>query len=149
METIPLYKSHFSIGKSILMLEKPKGEHNENSVSIFDLVEKSGKDYLTLVEDNMTGFLEAVTNCEKKKIKLCFGLRLEFTKDILNQDEKSLKSRSKYIIFAKNNEGYKNLINIWSLAAKEGFYYNSTIDFKNLKLLWSENLIFAVPFYDS
>ena len=149
MQKIALYKSHYSLGKSILTLNKPVGDIEKHPVSIIDLVVHSKQDSLTLVENNMTSFLEASSRCQEKKIKLIYGLRLEFTQDISAQDEASLKKRAKYIIFAKNNLGYKALIKIWSTAAKEGFYYNSCIDFKNLKRFCCEGLVLVVPFYDS
>lgn len=149
MKKLPLYKSHYSLGKSILTLNKPSGSIENYPTSIIDLVLHSKQDFLTLVDDNMTGFLEASKHCQDKKLKLIFGLRLEITKDIVGQDEASLKNRAKYIVFAKNIAGYKALIKIWSFAAKEGFYYNACIDFKNLKRLWVNDLVLAVPFYDS
>lgn len=149
MRVLPCYKSHYSLGKSILTLEAPTGNIDNYPTSIFDLVLHSKKDFLCLVEDSMTGFLEASKNCQENKIKLIYGLRLDVTKSIENQDEKSLSSRAKYIIFAKNNAGYQSLIKIWSFAAKEGFYYNPCIDFVNLKKFWNDNLTLVVPFYDS
>ena len=149
MQILPCYKSHYSLGKSILTLEKPAGNVESNPTSIIDLALHSKQNSLTLIEDNMTGYLEASKNCKDNKIKLIFGLRLSVTNDIENQDEASLKNRAKYVIFAKNGEGYKALIKIWSFAAKEGFYYNPCIDFKNLKRFWNDNLILTVPFYDS
>jgi len=149
MEKLALFKSHYSIGKSILTLDKPSGNIENYPTSIFDLVIHSKQSSLVLVEDNMSGFLEATKNATENKIKLIFGLRISISKDIKNQDAASLKNRAKYIIFAKNNEGYKALIKIWSLAATEGFYYNACIDFVNIKKLWNDNLTLAVPFYDS
>jgi DNA polymerase III alpha subunit len=149
MQILPLFKTHYSLGKSILTLEKPTGNIESYPVSVIDLAIHAKIDFLTLVEDNMTGFLEASKHCQDKKLKLIFGLRLSVTNDVVNQDEQSLKNRAKYIIFAKNSTGYKALIKIWSFAAKDGFYYNACIDFKNLKRLWNDNLILAIPFYDS
>lgn len=149
MHTLPLYKSHYSLGKSILTLDKPKGSIDYNPVSIVDLVLHSKQPVMTLVEDNMTSFLEASKHCQDKKIKLMFGLRLSITNNMSGQDEASLKNRAKYVIFAKNNAGYKALIKIWSCAATDGFYYNPCIDFSALQSFWNENLILAVPFYDS
>lgn len=149
MQKLPLYKSHYSLGKSILTLNKPAGNIDQPSVSIVDLVVNSKLDFMCLVEDNMTSFLEASKHCQDKKLKLIYGLRLDVTENSLLQDEASLKKRAKYIIFAKNNDGYRALIKIWSFAAKEGFYYNPTIDFKHLKQFWNSGLTLAVPFYDS
>lgn len=149
MQILPCYKSHYSLGKSILTLEKPTGSIDNYPTSIFDLVIHSKQNFLCLIEDNMTSFLEASKNCEDNKLKLLYGLRIDVTKSVEGQDEKSLKNRAKYIIFAKNNEGYKSLIKIWSFAAKNGFYYNACIDFPNLKRFWNDNLTLVAPFYDS
>jgi len=149
MDKLPLFKSHYSLGKSILTLDKPKGNIEKNPVSIIDLVLHAGLPYMSLVEDNMTSFLEASKHCQDKKIKLIYGLRIDITLETLNQDEASLKKRAKYIIFARSNAGYKALLKIWSFAAKTGFYYNACLDFKNLKTLWNDELLLAVPFYDS
>ena len=150
MRSIAMFKSHYSFGRSILTLEEPfdkSGKPVENS--IFNLLVVNKLDTLVLVEDNMTGFLEAAKNCQSNNIKLIFGLRLSVTKSVCNQDEASLKNRAKYIIFARNQAGYQALIKIWSFAAKNGFYYNPCIDFENLEKFWSDNLILAIPFYDS
>ena len=149
MQILPCYKSHYSLGKSILTLEKPTGDVESTPTSIIDLVLHSKQNVLTLIEDNMTGYLEASKNCKDNKIKLIFGLRIDVTNDIENQNEQSLKNRAKYVVFAKDAAGYKALIKIWSLAAKEGFYYNPCIDFKNLKRFWNDSLMLVVPFYDS
>jgi DNA polymerase III alpha subunit len=118
--------------------------------SVFDILVKNKLDSLCLVEDSISGFLEANKNCIKHKIKLLYGLRLWVTEDALDKKEENLNKRAKYVIFIKNNEGYKNLIKISSWASKEGFYYEKCIDWKTLKLFWSdENLLLCVPFYDS
>lgn len=149
MQKLPLFKSHYSLGKSILTLNKPAGNIDQPSVSIVDLVTHAKLGFMCLVEDNMTSFLEASKHCQDKKLKLIYGLRLDVTEDALNQDEASLKKRAKYIVFAKDNAGYKALIKIWSFAAKEGFYYNAAIDFKHLKKFWNDSLMLVIPFYDS
>ncbi len=149
-EVIPIFKSHYSLGRSILTLN-PAGDEVENSpTSIFDILLNNKINELFLVEDSFGGFLEAYQNSKDNKIKLNFGLRINFLPDLNEKDEEALKSRCKYVIFAKNTEGYKRLIKIWSHAAKDGFYYTPNIDFKTLKEHWSDNdLMLAVPFYDS
>lgn len=146
---MPLFKSHFSLGRSILTLEKPTLKEDSYPASIFDLLLLRKLDTLVLVEDNISGLLQASENSKKNGIKLVFGLRLDVCEDMNQKDEPSLMKRAKYVIFAKDSEGYKTLIRIWSLAAKEGFYYSPNIDFKTLKSLWNDHLVLAVPFYDS
>ena len=148
-KVIPLFKSHFSLGKSILTLEKPSGKEDKYPISIFDLLTLNKLPTLVLVEDCVSGLLQASKQADESKIKLIFGLRLDVCDDMNQKDEASLIKRAKYIIFAKNSEGYKTLIKIWSVAAKDGFYYSPNIDFKTLRSLWNNNLVMAVPFYDS
>jgi DNA polymerase III alpha subunit len=148
-KSVPLFKSHFSLGKSILTLEKPTGKADSYPISIFDLVKLNGLDTVVLVEDCISGLLQASKVADENNVKLVFGLRLDVSDDMNQKDEPSLLKRAKYIIFAKNPKGYETLIKIWSLAANQGFYYSPNIDFKSLKSLWNENVILAVPFYDS
>ena len=61
-EVIPLFKSHYSLGRSILTLNLPKEDDDLSSDSVFDIVKESGMKEVYLVEDSMAGFLEAYTN---------------------------------------------------------------------------------------
>ena len=149
-ELVPIFKSHYSLGRSILTLDEPKEFFDdESSDSVFDICGECSIKDLFLVEDNMAGFLEAYTNAESLKIKLIFGLRLTFCPDSSNKSEEGRRNSCKNIIFAKSAAGYKQLIKIYTFAAQEGFYYEPRIDFKNLKPLWNNDLLLAVPFYDS
>jgi len=149
-DCIPLFKSHYSIGRSILTLNAPSENGDSSPRSIFDILIKNKIKEFFLVEDSMSGFLEAYVNSKENKIKLNFGLRLNFLCSIEEKNEEAVRDRCKYIIFAKNTEGYKRLIKIWTLASKEGFYYTPNIDFKVLKQFWdNDDLLLCVPFYDS
>ena len=123
-DLVPVFKSHYSLGRSILTLNKPKEFFDEESSdSVFDICDDCEIKELFLVEDNMAGFLEAYTNAESLKIKLIFGLRLTFCLDHSNKSEEGRANSYKNIIFAKNAAGYKQLIKIYTFAAQEGFYY--------------------------
>jgi DNA polymerase III alpha subunit len=149
METIPIFKSHYSIGRSILTLDDENNGENYPD-SIIDIIKSNNLKELYLVEDNMSSFLEAYTNTKKYDIKLRYGLRITVTDDILKKDEETKNKGSKFVIFFKTEEGYKKLVKIFSIASKEGFYHYPRIDFKHLKSLWSEkDLLLAIPFYDS
>ncbi len=149
-DLIPLFKSHYSIGRSILTLNAQSDKGSSSPTSVFDILIKNKIEELFLVEDSMSGFLEAYTNASENKIKLNFGLRLNFLCDIKEKSEESLRGRCKYIIFAKNTKGYKRLIKIWSFASKDGFYYTPNLDFESLKMFWdNDDLLLCVPFYDS
>ena len=146
---LPLFKSHYSLGRSILTLSAPE-ENRRGPDSIFDIVQESGLEDLFLVDDSMSGFLEAYTNSKELGIKLIFGLRITICEDMLEKTPESLQKGSKYIILPKNTDGYKRLIKIYSDAARNGFYYQPRIDFPTLKKYWDEkDLTLSVPFYDS
>lgn len=150
MEILPIFKSHYSIGRSILTLEDEDGPEDAHPDSIIGIAKENNIKEIYLVEDNMTSFLEAYTNCKKNGISLRYGLRISINDDINEKNEDSKRKTSKIVIFFKNDIGYRKLINIFTIAAKEGFYYEPRIDFKILKNLWSENdLLLAIPFYDS
>jgi DNA polymerase-3 subunit alpha len=147
---VPLFKSHYSLGKSILTLEKPEDVIEDGPDSIIKLCLDSGIDEMFLVEDSISGFLQAFVNAKENNIKLNFGLRITFCADMYDKSAESLETNSKYIIFCKNRKGYERLIKIYTLAAKKGFYYHPRLDFDALKEFWGEkDLLLAVPFYDS
>lgn len=148
-KVLGLFKSHYSLNRSILTLDKPKNSIEKYPLSIFDLLLHNKIDNFTLVEDTISSVLEASKNANDNKINFRFGLKLFINHDIENQNEDSLKTRAKYIIFLKNSEGYNDLIKISSLASTKGFYYCPSIDWKSLKTLWTKNLKLCVPFYDS
>lgn len=149
-EIVPLFKSHCSLGRSILTLEKPKDEADpETSDSVFDIVKQENLEDVFLVEDNMTGFLQAYTNAEELGVKLVFGLRITFCPDHANKSEEGRKNSYKNIIFAKNNAGYKQLIKIYTHASQDGFYYEPRTDNAKFKEFYTDDLMLATPFYDS
>jgi len=149
-KVLPFFKSHYSIGKSILTLDKFGSSSEDGSTSIIDLAKNNNLKQVFLVEENMTSFLDAFTNFNSVKIPFFYGLRIELCPDINEKSEESISKSSKIIIFAKNGQGYKNLIKIFSLASTKGFYYVPRIDEKSLTSLWNNNdLALCVPFYDS
>ena len=151
MEVLPLFKSHFSIGRSILTLEDEEKEENQPD-SIIDIAKDNNLKEVNLVEDNMTSFLQAYTNTKKYNINLRYGLRISINDDMNERSEESRQKTSKVVIFFKNEQGYKDLIKIFSTAAKDGFYYEPRIDFKTLKslcFLLKNFLILSITFSKS
>lgn len=118
---IPIFKTHFSIGKSILTIDK-----------IFEL----GKDQkeIVLVEDSMSGFRAAKKKSFEVGIPLRFGLRLSTVDS---------GGDSKVIYFAENDKGVDSLRRIFTKAFTEnnGIYKFNRDDLAGIKL--------AIPFYDS
>jgi DNA polymerase-3 subunit alpha len=104
---------------------------------------------LYLVEDNMSSCLEAYSNCRKNNIKLNYGLRISVTESMSDKSEESKIKCSKIILFFKNKKGYQQLTKLYSIAAKEGFYYEPRLDYETLSKNWTDDLILCIPFYDS
>ena len=149
MSVIPLFKSHYSVGKSILTLEKAAEITDSSPISIFSIAKTHNLKEITLVEDSISGFIQAYSYAKDMGIKLIFGLRVTITEDITDKSEASLKKESKIIIFPKNNAGYKKLIKLSTIASSTGFYYVPRLDYSTLKEFYDDNLMIAIPFYDS
>jgi DNA polymerase-3 subunit alpha len=145
---IPLFKSHYSLGRSILTLED-KSEVDDYPDSIIQIAKENKLKEVFLVEDNMSSFLEAYTNTRNNDIKLNYGLRITITESIEDKSEESRSKNSKIIIFFKNNQGYSLLTRLYSKASKEGFYYEPRLDYKTLSENWTNDLLLCIPFYDS
>ena len=143
--TIPLFKSHYSIGKSILTLEDPADFPDpDRSDSILQIASDNSLKEVVLVEDSMGGFLEAYKKFESLGIQLIFGLRLSLCDEYV--EGSTPESFHKVIIFMRNGAGYKNLIKIYTEAFSEN---DGCIPISSFRKLWNpKNLKLAVPFYD-
>ena len=98
---VPLFKTHYSIGKSILTVNDPSRTKEGSSDSVIQIALDNQLDKLVLVEDNFHGFLESKKRCEEHNIQLVFGLRL----NICNSHSDDKNKNHKVIIFAKNDHG--------------------------------------------
>lgn len=145
---IPLFKSHYSLGRSILTLEDKK-ESDDYPDSIIQISKENDFKEIYLVEDNMSSFLEAYTNTKINNIKLNYGLRVSITENMQDKTDESRKKTSKIVLFSRNKKGYEKLTKLFSIAAKEGFYYEARLDYDILEKNWDENLLLIIPFYDS
>lgn len=143
---LPLFKSHFSIGKSILTLSHPSKCTEDGSDSIFKLAVDNNLNQVILVEDSFNGFLEAKRNCEDLNLQLVFGLRFTIAENIDEKLSKDNNNRHKIILFAKNDDGIKALYKIHNRAFARGFGH---LNYEYLKSVWNDNLKLIVPFYDS
>ena len=103
MQSIPLFKSHYSIGKSILTLEDQEESKPNNPSSIIEIARRNKMKTVFLVEDSMSGFLEAFKNCEENKIKLVFGLRVNICDNAQNKNKESLEPTEKAIEDGEEN----------------------------------------------
>lgn len=138
---IALFKSHYSIGKSILTLDHPDKLKDGGSKSVFSVA--SDLNQIVLVEDSLIGFLQAQKVAASLDKQLIFGLRISCS----HEDDTSSECVHKIIIFAKNDSGCKLLNKIYSHAFCET---DGVLNLKSLKDFWSpSDLELAIPFYDS
>ena len=106
----PVFKSTYSIGKSILTLDTKGSEGGPDS--IIEICKENSINSLVLVEDSMTGFVTAHNRCKEAGIDLVFGLRITCCNNTSEDDN----SDHKIVIFAKNDEGCRLLYRIYSHA---------------------------------
>ena len=79
---------------------------------------------------NMYGTLHFAEKAAVAGIKYIIGCEFYVTKDM---NEKKDKAAEHLILLAKNKAGYKNLVQLDSMAFVDGFYYKPKIDYKVLK----------------
>ena len=77
-------------------------------------------------EDNMFGVMEFYTECRKNGIKPIIGLELS-VKEI------------KILLYAKNNDGYKNLIKLSTIRSYRELVIEDLVEYR-------DNLILIMPF---
>ena len=137
---LPLFKSHYSFGKSILTLaDLPKtGEEDpDGPVSVFQLAKSASMDKILLIEDSFAGFPEAQKVAAKNEIQLIFGLSF-----YLNSCSNG--AVSKVCLIARNSDGMDELKRIYSAAHSKT---DPSIDPSDLQN--KDNLLVAFPFYGS
>ncbi|MEI8143495.1 MAG: DNA polymerase III subunit alpha [Candidatus Berkelbacteria bacterium] len=103
-----------------------------------DLVAKAkelGQKSLALTDHGvMHGVVEFYEECLKQGIKPIIGCEMYVAPRTLRDKTPKIDQHPYHLILlAKNNEGYKNLIALSSIAHLEGYYYKPRIDKETLK----------------
>lgn len=132
---------------SILTI-KPTGE--KDSSSVVDIAKDEGINQLFVVENNPSSFPRLLAETTKAGVQLCFGIKFTCCADIGDTSPESRDTEHKIVIFAKNGDGYsKGLMKMYTEAATTGYNGYPRLDEAILRSLWSDNLILAIPYYDS
>ena len=101
----------------------------DGAARIRDLVAEAarfGMKNLALTDHGtMFGSVEFYKECKKQGIKPIIGCEVYVARGSIEVQE---KSPNHLILLVRNEEGYKNLIKLVSIANKEGFYYKPRID---------------------
>lgn len=145
---IPLFYDQSSF-KSILTFEAKEGTTGPRS--IVALCKENGIKNCVAISKNFSTFLDAWKNLKAIDVKLIWGIEFTFCDDAKTHTDESRNNEHKVIIFMKDKNGYEDLLKIYTAchANPENKYYVQRFDFKQLKPLWTDNLILALPFFDS
>lgn len=79
---------------------------------------------------NMYGALQLAEKAAENGIKYIIGCEFYLTK---NMNDKTSNTAEHLILLAKNKAGYKNLVQLDSMAFVDGFYYKPKIDYSVLR----------------
>jgi len=148
---IPIFKSHFSLGKSILTLNPESEIDNRNSVSILAIAQKYNLEKVYLCDTSFSSFIRAIKEFNKLEKQLLFGVELKIAKDAKDKSEESLSTISKVRVWMRNYDGYKDLLRLYShiYSNEEYFYYYPRGDWSILSQFFTSNLAVTLPFYGS
>lgn len=115
-----------------------------------DLVAKAkraGMDALALTDNGaLYGAIEFYKECKKEGIKPILGIDCYLAARTRHDKVGGIDNRrTRLILLAENETGYKNLIKLSSAAHLEGFYYKPRVDFELLEQ-YHDGCIVIVPF---
>lgn len=142
MDLLPLFRSHHSIGYSILTLEEidkkfdPEKEiPDDRPISIFEIAKKYNLTDITLFERDCSGLVKARNNADKYNINLQYGIELKI---------QGLSNWYRMGVFLHSTEYYSKYCKLITVAnTKESF------KLEDLQDNWCEGFSLVIPFYDS
>lgn len=106
-----------------------------------DFAREQGSPALAITDHGvMYGVIEFYKACKKAEIKPIIGVELYLAPDLAKKDSSEDRLNRHIVLLAKNNQGYKNLIKLVSIAHLEGFYYKPRVDWPTLSK-YSDGLI--------
>lgn len=103
---------------------------------LLDRAKELGMDSLALTDHGVLyGAVEFFIKAKERGIKPIIGCEMYLTPNDLTSKNPTNEDRKRYhlILLVKNDEGYKNLMKLVSIAHLEGFYYKPRIDKKVLR----------------
>ena len=97
------------------------------------LVKDMGMNSIAITDHgNMYGAIEFYKACKKADIKPIIGCETYMSPNGRLDKSTSNRRNQHLILLAKNNQGYKNLMKLISIANIEGYYYKPRIDWETL-----------------
>lgn len=155
LPVIALFRSHYSIGQSLLTLAEAGKEKPGNPASVFTLAKRANLTHVHIVDSKIDGFIEAYRSSLKEGIQLCFGLKLVIVPDMTDKGPESRRGESNAIVMVTGGaEGYRDLLRIHNRAWTDGMFDHrgsryGRADWKLIKTFWTERLGLALPWYSS
>lgn len=145
----PIFSSHYSVSfsRSILTLDKAEEIKENYPVSICSIAQTHKLDKVFVIDSSFSGFQEAYRNLTEIGVQLIFGIKLHICDDVNDKTDKGRINDNKVYLIAKNKDGYKELIKVYSEAATNGFYYYPRLDWAQLNKI-SPNIAIWSAFYD-
>ncbi len=118
--------------------------------ALVDEAKKNGMTTLALTDNcNLYGAIEFYQKCKKKNIKPIIGIDAYVAYRSRKDKQTGIdKERYRLVLLAENEIGYKNLIQLVTLAHLEGFYYKPRID-RELLEKYGEGLIAIAPSFSN
>jgi len=118
-----------------------------------ELVAAAKKDKMTSLaltdNGNLYGAIEFYQECKKNDIKPIIGVDAYVAiRKRTDKESRVDNRRTRLVLLAKNDTGYKNLIKSITDANLEGFYYKPRIDTETIEK-WHEGLICISPSFNS
>jgi DNA polymerase-3 subunit alpha len=109
---------------------------------LLDYAKKLGMDSLALTDHGVLyGAVEFYKKAKEKGIKPIIGVEMYLAFDKMCQERPNIDDkRYHFVLLAKNEEGYKNLVKLITLSHLEGFYYRPRVD-EELLAKYSSGLI--------
>lgn len=107
---------------------------------------EQGQEALALTDNgNMYGAIEFYKTCKKNKVKPIIGVDFFLAPRTRHDKEHRVdEPKGRLVLLAKNEAGYRNLIQLVSLSHLEGFYYRPRVD-RELLEKYRDGLIAILP----
>ncbi len=129
--------SEYSLMDGVIRLTDARGGPSQ---AIKDLAASGAKGFAITDHGNMYGAVEFYSNAKAVGLKAIIGCEMYISKGTRFDRGHSQKENCHLTVLAKNYEGYQNLMELASIAFKEGYYYDPRID-KELLAKHSKGLV--------
>jgi DNA polymerase III subunit alpha len=114
--------------------------------ALVEAAKKDGQTALALTDNgNLYGAIDFYKTCKKNGIKPIIGSDIYIAPRSRHKKEHNIDNHtSRFVLLAKNEEGYRNLLKLVSRSFTEGFYYTPRADHELIEE-YAEGLIAIIP----